>query len=79
MVLAYARGSLKPNQPVIVVSADGKEKKGEVLKVMGHLGLERVEVEQARAGDIVCITGIDGKKIFPIPYVILQRLSHYRH
>ena len=54
------RGSLKPNQPVIVASADGKEKKGKVLKVMGHLGLERVEVEQARAGDIVCITGIDG-------------------
>ncbi|WP_339338225.1 translational GTPase TypA [uncultured Oceanicoccus sp.] len=57
------RGSLKPNQPVIVASADGKEKKGKVLKVMGHLGLERVEVEQARAGDIVCITGIDGLSI----------------
>ncbi|ARN73572.1 translational GTPase TypA [Oceanicoccus sagamiensis] len=57
------RGSLKPNQPVIVASADGKEKKGKVLKVMGHLGLERVEVEEARAGDIVCITGIDGLSI----------------
>lgn len=58
-----ARGSLKPNQQVIVASADGKEKKGKVLKVMGHLGLERVEVEEARAGDIVCITGIDGLSI----------------
>lgn len=57
------RGSLKPNQQVIVASADGKEKKGKVLKVMGHLGLERVEVEEARAGDIVCITGIDGLSI----------------
>ncbi|MCP3908405.1 MAG: translational GTPase TypA [Oceanicoccus sp.] len=57
------RGSLKPNQPVIVVGSDGKEKKGKVLKVMGHLGLERVEVEEARAGDIVCITGIDGLSI----------------
>ncbi len=57
------RGSLKPNQPVIVAGADGKEKKGKVLKVMGHLGLERVEVEEARAGDIVCITGIDGLSI----------------
>lgn len=55
-----ARGSLKPNQQVIVASADGREKKGKVLNVMGHLGLERVEVEEARAGDIVCITGIDG-------------------
>lgn len=58
-----ARGVLKPNQQVIVASSDGKEKKGKVLKVMGHLGLERVEVEEARAGDIVCITGIDGLSI----------------
>ncbi|MFA7554344.1 MAG: translational GTPase TypA [Spongiibacteraceae bacterium] len=54
------RGSLKPNQQVIVVSADGKERKGKVLKVMGHHGLERVETNEAEAGDIVCITGIDG-------------------
>ena len=58
-----ARGILKPNQQVIIVGADGKERKGKVLKVMGHLGLERVEVPQARAGDIVCITGIDGLSI----------------
>jgi GTP-binding protein len=58
-----ARGKLKPNQQVIVVGADGKEKKGKVLKVMGHLGLERIETEEARAGDIVCITGIDGLSI----------------
>lgn len=58
-----ARGSLKPNQQVIVASSDGTEKKGKVLKVMGHLGLERVEVDEARAGDIVCITGIDGLSI----------------
>ena len=58
-----ARGVLKPNQQVIVVGADGKERKGRVLKVMGHLGLERIEVSEARAGDIVCITGIDGLSI----------------
>jgi|TARA_B110000908_G_scaffold169146_1_gene225634 GTP-binding protein len=58
-----ARGVLKPNQQVIVVGADGKERKGRVLKVMGHLGLERIEVPEARAGDIVCITGIDGLSI----------------
>ena len=58
-----ARGTLKPNQQVIVVSADGTEKKGKVLKVMGHLGLERVETEEAEAGDIVCITGIEGLSI----------------
>lgn len=58
-----ARGILKPNQQVVVIGADGNTKKGKVLKVMGHLGLERVEVEEARAGDIVCITGIDGLSI----------------
>jgi GTP-binding protein len=34
-----------------------------VLQVMGYLGLERVEVESAEAGDIVCITGIEGLNI----------------
>ncbi|MBL4828046.1 MAG: translational GTPase TypA [Spongiibacteraceae bacterium] len=58
-----SRGSLKPNQQVVVVGADGQTKKGKVLKVMGHLGLERLDVELAKAGDIVCITGLDGLSI----------------
>ncbi len=57
------RGKLAGNAPVLIVDAEGGQKKGRVLQVMGHLGLERVEVEQAQAGDIVCITGIDGLKI----------------
>ena len=57
------RGTLSPNDPVMVVGADGSQRKAKILKVMGHLGLERVEVEQASAGDIVCITGIDGLNI----------------
>ena len=54
------RGKLSPNQQVIVKSADGKERKGKVLNVKGYLGLEQIDVDQARAGDIVCINGIDG-------------------
>ena len=53
------RGTLKPSTPIRLVGADGKERNAKILKVMGHLGLERVEVEEARAGDIVCVTGID--------------------
>lgn len=53
------RGSLKPSSPVVVVDKDGKQRKARVLKVMGHLGLERIEMERARAGDIVCVTGIE--------------------
>ncbi len=54
-----SRGKLKTNTPVRVVSADGAERSAKVLQVMGYMGLERVEVPQAHAGDIVCITGID--------------------
>jgi GTP-binding protein len=57
------RGALKPNSNVTVVGADGKTRSGRVLQVMGYLGLERQEVESAEAGDIVCVTGIDGLKI----------------
>ena len=53
------RGSLSPNQQVIVVDNDGETRKSKVLQVMGYQGLERVETKQANAGDIVCITGVD--------------------
>jgi GTP-binding protein len=54
-----ARGRMKPNEPVVVVDSEGNTRKGKVLQVMGYAGLERVAVEKAEAGDIVCITGID--------------------
>ena len=57
------RGSIKPNSPVTVVSRDGGKRNGRVLQVMGNLGLERVPVELAEAGDIICITGIDALNI----------------
>jgi GTP-binding protein len=53
------RGTAKVNQQVKVIDAEGKVRSGKLQKVMGYLGLERVEVETARAGDIVCITGIE--------------------
>jgi GTP-binding protein len=54
------RGTMKPGSQVSVVDRDGNSRNGKILKLMGYMGLERVEVEQATAGDIVCITGIDG-------------------
>ena len=53
------RGKIKPNDQVVVVSSDGEQRKGKILQVMGYNGLERNEVSEAQAGDIVCITGID--------------------
>ena len=58
-----SRGSLTPNTQVQVVGRDGKQRKGRVLQVMGYMGLERVDVERARAGDIVCVTGLEGLNI----------------
>jgi len=53
------RGVVKPNDQVVVVDRDGNTRKGKVLQVMGYEGLDRVEVTEAEAGSIVCITGID--------------------
>ena len=58
-----ARGTVKKGQQVTLISREGKERKGKILQVMGYQGLERVEVETASAGDIVCITGIEALQI----------------
>ena len=50
------RGKVRPNDQVVVVSSKGEQKKGKILQVMGYNGLERNEVTEAQAGDIVCIT-----------------------
>ncbi|MBP6699707.1 MAG: translational GTPase TypA [Halioglobus sp.] len=57
------RGKLAPNTQVIVVDPEGATRKGRVLQVMGYLGLERLDIDSAEAGDIVCITGIEGLNI----------------
>ena len=53
------RGKIKPNEQVIVVDSNNSERKGKVLQVMGYNGPERIEVPEAQAGDIICVTGID--------------------
>ncbi len=53
------RGILKPNEQVLIVDSDENSRKGKVLQVMGYNGLERVDVAEAEAGEIVCVTGID--------------------
>jgi len=54
-----ARGNIKTNTQVIAIGADGKKRQGRILKIMGHSGLHRVEVDEAQAGDIICISGLD--------------------
>jgi GTP-binding protein len=58
-----ARGKVKTNSPVTAIDTDGKKRNGRILKIMGHSGLHRVEVEEAQAGDIVCVSGMDSLHI----------------
>ena len=57
------RGRVKSNMPVVIVDAEGNKRPGRVLQILGHLGLERCEVPTAEAGDIICVTGMEGLHI----------------
>ena len=53
------RGRIKGNSPVVIVDRDGKKRNGRLLQILGFLGLERIEVPEAQAGDIIAFTGIE--------------------
>ena len=53
------RGVVKTNMAVKIIGDDGKERGGRIGQVLGFHGLERIEREEATAGDIVAITGVD--------------------
>jgi GTP-binding protein len=57
------RGTVKTNTPVVIVDKDGNKRNGRILQIMGYHGLERIEVAEASAGDIVCVTGMEGLNI----------------
>jgi GTP-binding protein len=53
------RGKVRTNMPVTIVDREGKKRNGKVLQVLGFMGLERREVPEAEAGDIIAISGIE--------------------
>ncbi len=58
------RGSSKVNAPIAKVDREGKVESGlRLTKLLSFVGLERIEVEEAAAGDIVCVSGIEGLNI----------------
>jgi len=57
------RGKIRRNSPVVVVDREGKVRNERIMQVMGFLGLHRVEVEEAGAGDIVAFAGIEYPEI----------------
>ena len=57
------RGQLRRGGAVTVVGADGKTRNERIIQVLGFMGLDRVEVNEASAGDIVAFAGIEHPKI----------------
>jgi GTP-binding protein len=52
------RGTVRTNLPVAVIGRDGAVRQGRVLQVLGFMGLEKHEIPEASAGDIIAITGV---------------------
>jgi GTP-binding protein len=75
-------GTIKKGDQVIHIDEEGKEIKCTIVRVEGHLGMEKVEMEQAGVGDIVILSGIpnvtigdtlcDAKKIVRLPRIKLD-------
>jgi GTP-binding protein len=58
-----SRGKAKSNMPIAIIDHDGKTRSGRILQLLGYLGLERSEIPEAEAGDIVAVTGIEKIRI----------------
>jgi GTP-binding protein len=53
------RGVLKKNKPLEIADMHGHQRSGRILQIMGFKGLERIEQDEARAGDIIAFSGLD--------------------
>jgi GTP-binding protein len=52
-------GRVRINDPIVVLKLDGGEKETRVTKLFAFEGLKRIEINEAAAGDIVCLAGIE--------------------
>jgi len=57
------RGRVRRNMSVTLIKRDGDRHRAKIGQVLGFLGLQRVEVEEAGAGDIVAVTGIEAPNV----------------
>jgi len=57
------RGRISTNTQVAIVDRNGNKRNGRVLQVLGFMGLQRTEVSEAQAGDIIAFTGINDVNI----------------
>ena len=56
-------GRITPGEPLVLVKRDGHHERGRVTKILKYHGLRRVEAQEALAGDIVSIAGMDNVKV----------------
>lgn len=73
------RGRVFKNQQAVLCKADGTTQNVKVSRLYQFEGLRRVECEEAEAGDIICVSGIDGinigetlcdpENIDPLPFI----------
>jgi GTP-binding protein len=52
------RGRIKTNTQVAIVDREGHRRNGRIMQIFGFLGLQRIEVPEANAGDIIAFNGI---------------------
>ena len=57
------RGRLQTNTAVTVIDKHGQTRRGRVLQIFGFHGLDRIEVREAQAGDIIAFTGLESLDI----------------
>lgn len=58
-----ARGKVKKNLSVSIIRADGEIISGKIARLFGYRGLVREEIDEAGAGDIVALTGLESIRI----------------
>ncbi|MGY0399145.1 MAG: translational GTPase TypA [Ostreibacterium sp.] len=57
------RGNISNNTPITLIDFDGKTRNGRILQIYTFLGLDKIEIDSAQAGDIIAITGIEDLNI----------------
>lgn len=64
------RGSIKVGQQVALMKKDGSVKNYRITKLFGFIGLKRIEIQEAKAGDIIALAGMEdinvGETVCPI-------------
>ncbi|CCF81954.1 GTP-binding protein TypA/BipA [Helicobacter bizzozeronii CCUG 35545] len=62
-IVRVFNGQIKKGDMVALYKSDGSKESGRITKLIGFLGLARMEIEQAQAGDIVAIAGFNAMDV----------------